>query len=376
WKMPSLLDCCEKFFGTRDLYAVLNVSKDASDKQGIRHCLRADLMVLKPLGHPMQGCHKSGKSEKCQEIGAKVSGKMGPGLSFCLSAANRTPYNPFVLLFYWENVREIDNSYPVATLHGNLTFLLLNGFELLKLLMCLCSIAVRKAYHKLSLVVHPDRVDDNNKLEATEKFKVLGHVHSILSDSEKRKIYDETGDCGEDGDEPSDRDWSAYWRSCFKEITVEDINNYEKKYKGSDEELEDLKKAYLHGKGSMDWILEAVPFTNTDEEDRLRERLKPLMDNGEIPVYKRFTHENPKKTAARKRKYEKEAKEAEELAAEYGLDSKKKAEDDGDGSLMAIIKARQGQRLIEGENFLDRLAERVSKASKGSKKKTGSKSKK
>lgn len=71
---------------------------------------------------------------------------------------------------------------------------------------------------------------------------------------------------------------------------------------GSDEELEDLKNAYLHGKGSMDWILEAVPFTHTDEEDRLRERLRPLMDSGEIPMYKRFTNENPKKVAARKRK--------------------------------------------------------------------------
>lgn len=54
-------------------------------------------------------------------------------------------------------------------------------------------VTVRKAYHKLSLVVHPDRVDENKKLEATEKFKVLGHVHSILSDTDKRQIYDETG---------------------------------------------------------------------------------------------------------------------------------------------------------------------------------------
>lgn len=267
--MPSLLDSCEKFFETRDLYAVLHIPKDASDKQ------------------------------------------------------------------------------------------------------------VRKAYHKLSLVVHPDRVDENKKLEATEKFKVLGHVHSILSDSEKRKIYDETGDCGEDSDELSDRDWSAYWRSCFKEITIQDINNYEKKYKGSDEELQDLKNAYLHGKGSMDWILEAVPFTHTDEEERLRERLKPLMDSGEIPVYKRFINENPKKVAARKRKYEKEAKEAEELAAELGLDKKKRVEDETDGSLTALIKARQGQRLKDSENFLERLAEKyMNKATKGSKKKAGNKSKK
>lgn len=59
--------------------------------------------------------------------------------------------------------------------------------------MKICAVSVRKAYHKLSLIVHPDRVDENKKLEATEKFKVLGHVHSILSDTEKRKIYDETG---------------------------------------------------------------------------------------------------------------------------------------------------------------------------------------
>ena len=263
--MPSLLDSCEKYFDTRDLYAVLNVSKNASDKQ------------------------------------------------------------------------------------------------------------VRKAYHKLSLIVHPDRVDENKKLEATEKFKVLGHVHSILSNEEKRKVYDETGDCGEDSDELTDRDWSAYWQSCFKEITVKDINEYEKKYKGSDEELQDLKNAYLHGKGSMDWILEAVPFTNTDEEDRLRERLKPLMDSGEIPVYKRFTNENPKKVAARKRKYEKEAKEAEKLAAELGLEKKLAVEDEEDG-LKAIIKARQGQRLRDSENFLDRLAEKY--AAKATKKKVGTKSKK
>lgn len=267
--MPSLLDSCEKFFDTRDLYAVLNIKKDASDKQ------------------------------------------------------------------------------------------------------------VRKAYHKLSLVVHPDRVDEKKKLEATEKFKVLGHVHSILADPDKRRIYDDTGDCGEDSDELSDRDWSDYWRSCFKEITVKDITEYEQKYKGSAEELQDLKNAYLHGKGSMDWILEAVPFTNTEEEDRLRERLKPLMDSGEIPVYKKFTNENPKRAAARKRRYEKEAKEAEELAAELELDSKKSIDDDGEGSLMAVIKARQGQRLQESENFLDRLAEKyMAKATKGTKKKTTAKSKK
>lgn len=55
------------------------------------------------------------------------------------------------------------------------------------------SFPVRKAYHKLSLLVHPDRVEEKKKAEATEKFKVLGRIHSILSDNEKRAIYDESG---------------------------------------------------------------------------------------------------------------------------------------------------------------------------------------
>lgn len=44
------------------------------------------------------------------------------------------------------------------------------------------------------------------------------------------------------------RNWADYWRSLFKEITVEDINNYEKNYKGSDTEIKDLKRAYMDSK--------------------------------------------------------------------------------------------------------------------------------
>lgn len=107
---------------------------------------------------------------------------------------------------------------------------------------------VKKAYHKLSLLVHPDRVEEDIKAEATEKFKVLGRIHSILSDSEKRKIYDESGQYDEESEEVVMRNWADYWRSLFKEITVEDINNYEKTYKGSETEIKDLKRAYTDSK--------------------------------------------------------------------------------------------------------------------------------
>ena len=107
---------------------------------------------------------------------------------------------------------------------------------------------MKKAYHKLSLLVHPDRVEEDVKVEATEKFKVLGRIHSILSENDKRKIYDETGQFDEESDEVVMRNWADYWRTLFKPITVKDIKDYEENYKGSEAELKDLKRAYTDSK--------------------------------------------------------------------------------------------------------------------------------
>ena len=52
---------------------------------------------------------------------------------------------------------------------------------------------MKRGYHKLSLKVHPDRVSAEEKDEATKKFQALGQVYSILSDKDKRAVYDETG---------------------------------------------------------------------------------------------------------------------------------------------------------------------------------------
>ena len=40
---------------------------------------------------------------------------------------------------------------------------------------------------------HPDRNPDN-KDEATQKFQEISEAYSILSDNEKRKMYDQVGD--------------------------------------------------------------------------------------------------------------------------------------------------------------------------------------
>lgn len=50
---------------------------------------------------------------------------------------------------------------------------------------------IKSAYRKLALKYHPDRNPDNK--EAEEKFKVAAEAYQILSDSEKRKHYDQFG---------------------------------------------------------------------------------------------------------------------------------------------------------------------------------------
>ena len=49
--------------------------------------------------------------------------------------------------------------------------------------------AIKKAYHKLSKRLHPDRNPDEVE-KYTKKFKLLGTVYGVLSDPAKRKKYD------------------------------------------------------------------------------------------------------------------------------------------------------------------------------------------
>ena len=49
-----------------------------------------------------------------------------------------------------------------------------------------------------------------------ERFQALGAVYKLLSDKDRRAVYDETGDIDEGDDMDPDRDWDQYWRLLFK----------------------------------------------------------------------------------------------------------------------------------------------------------------
>jgi molecular chaperone DnaJ len=55
---------------------------------------------------------------------------------------------------------------------------------------------VKRAYRKLAVQYHPDR---NKSSDATDKFKEVSEAYAVLSDDEKRSMYDQYGHTGIDG---------------------------------------------------------------------------------------------------------------------------------------------------------------------------------
>jgi DnaJ family protein C protein 9 len=216
---------------------------------------------------------------------------------------------------------------------------------------------IKKAYYKLSLRYHPDKVTDKSLEEQSKtKFQILGKIYSLLSDEDKRKLYDESGliDGEDDNDSTSD------WRQFFK-ISTADIEQFFSTYKSSDEERDDLFRIYASTRGDMNSILEQMFSSDViEDEPRFREILERAIESKQIEAYDSFVKESKRKATKRKAHYQQEAKEAEELKKEMGI------ENDDELSLHKAIMSRMGSRKVESDNFLDQLEKKYAAKEKQS----------
>jgi curved DNA-binding protein len=57
---------------------------------------------------------------------------------------------------------------------------------------------LKKAYRELALKSHPDRVPAEKKKEAEDTFKEISEAYAVLSDPQKRSLYDQYGHSGVD----------------------------------------------------------------------------------------------------------------------------------------------------------------------------------
>ncbi len=70
-------------------------------------------------------------------------------------------------------------------------------YEILEVSRDCSGAELKKAYRKLALKYHPDRNPDDK--EAEEKFKLINEAYQVLSDEEKRAVYDRYGKEGLQG---------------------------------------------------------------------------------------------------------------------------------------------------------------------------------
>ncbi|KAG1129933.1 hypothetical protein G6F42_004620 [Rhizopus arrhizus] len=82
---------------------------------------------------------------------------------------------------------------------------------------------IKKAYRKLALKFHPDK---NSSADAVEKFKDISEAYEILSDPEKRRVYDSRGsDPMHDGDYDYHNPFAGFAFHSPEEIFAEFFNH-------------------------------------------------------------------------------------------------------------------------------------------------------
>lgn len=139
-------------------------------------------------------------------------------------------------------------------------------------------LSVKQSYYKLARLYHPDRVATSEKEEAGEKFNLIHNAYCILSDASKKAQYDSGY-----GVIFTKATAAARWENYLKPVNADNVNEAKNKYQGSNEEKSDLIRELKIGKGSMTHLLNNIPFMRIEDENRMIEIAKKLMDNGEIP---------------------------------------------------------------------------------------------
>ncbi|KAL3136534.1 hypothetical protein ABBQ38_005783 [Trebouxia sp. C0009 RCD-2024] len=182
--------------------------------------------------------------------------------------------------------------------------------------------------------LHPDKNPNNE--EAKSKFQSLQRIYGVLSDSEKRKLYDQIGSL-EDSEEVAGEQFNSlyeYYRGLYQKVSEEDIDCFEAEYRGSKEEQVDLLQLYTRFKGNMDMVFAWQICSDAKlDSHRFKSCIEDSIESQQVKRYKSFsawakevdTRPPPKNPFAKKRK--------------------KKAEADSEQALVAAIRGKAPAKL-------------------------------
>jgi len=199
---------------------------------------------------------------------------------------------------------------------------------------------------------------------------MLNLAYTTLMNEEKRRIYDETGSIeGLENEIDSASFDMAYtfYRAMYKAVTKEDIECFEKRYRGSQEEIEDIVSFYEEFEGDVKHILEWIPLSRNEDIQRFIEIIEKLIAEGETKKYPKFDKTKTKIKLLPENEKE-EAENFEDLKQKIVA----KKQDSGNDFLEKLAK-KYGKKEEEYEDIDDEEFERIQKEmkekSKGTKKK-------
>ena len=144
------------------------------------------------------------------------------------------------------------------------------------------STEIKKAYRVASLKVHPDK--NPNDPEAAQKFQEINEAYVVLSDDNKRKLYDRTGEI----DQENLTDLVSKCRFFYKEFGAEDIDDFATRYRNSKDEEEDLIDFYENYEGDLTKILEWIPLSENSDVERFVKTFERLIKAKIIKSYPAF----------------------------------------------------------------------------------------
>ena len=155
---------------------------------------------------------------------------------------------------------------------------------------------IKKAYHKLALKCHPDKIDVNatpeEKAIQTTKFQALSAAYDILSNDEKKESYDTTGEIpGEEFDDMETNPeasamWEQYFKTLFQRVDEGKIKTFADKYRFSEEEAKDVLKYYVSCKGNLNQMLTCVMLSTKEDKPRwIADIIEPAIKRGEVKRY-------------------------------------------------------------------------------------------
>lgn len=260
----------------------------------------------------------------------------------------------------------------------------INPYEVLGVEKTSSPIEIKKAYKKLSLKHHPDKVQQKGgELDAT-LFPKIQFAYSILSDATKRHRYDATGSLGlsGEGDFDGDFDWREYFQSTSEKLTIEMIDEDRHKYQGSEEEKEDILHNFVYYEGDFLKLFEVVPHLEFDEaqearafqiiEDGIANGLLEL-DKATVKTWEKYKKSRKTKVKQQLKRMAREAQQADALAKKL---NQKRASSENDlramiqrknakglDNLISSLEAKYGgkKRDVPDDEEFDRIQEKLTR---------------